>query len=63
MAHGVVEVYLPFWTKEEAEVWDFKGKAGNSRVEEKELTCSKQILSQGHQKQWGAEGSSTTRLP
>lgn len=38
------EVYEPFWTKErEAGVWDVRGKAGNSQVEEKEQTDN-QIL-------------------
>lgn len=31
---------MPFWTKERnAGVWDFKEKAGNSQVDEKEQTC------------------------
>ena len=33
------------WTEEEAGIWNFRGKAGDSRVEEKEQTCGKQILS------------------
>lgn len=33
------------WTKErEAGVWDFKGRAGNLQVDEKEQTRDKQIL-------------------
>lgn len=36
---------MPFWTKErEAEIWDFKGKAGDIQVDKKEETCGKQIL-------------------
>lgn len=40
--HWEAEVHMPFWTKEkEAGVWDFKGKASNSQVEEKEQTHGK----------------------
>lgn len=45
MRHWIIEAYMPFRTKErEAVVWDFKRKAGNSQVDEKEQTCNKQIL-------------------
>lgn len=37
---------MTFWTKErEVGVWNFRGKVGNSKVEEKEQTRGKQILS------------------
>lgn len=36
-----VEIYMPLWTKREVGVWDFKEKAGNLQVHEKEQTCGK----------------------
>lgn len=42
--HRAVEVHMPFGTKErEAEVWNFKGKAGHLKVGEKEQICGKQV--------------------
>lgn len=41
--HWEAEVHMPFWTKgKQAGVWDFKGKASNSQVGEKEQTHGKQ---------------------
>ena len=35
-------LHMPFWTKEmETGIWDFKGKVGNSQVDEKEQICGK----------------------
>lgn len=40
---------MPFWTKERgAGIWNFRGKLGNSWVDEKEQTFDKQILARGH---------------
>lgn len=51
--HWEVEAYVPFWTKKrEVGVWDFKGEAGNSQVDEKEQRCGKQILL-GHPESMG----------
>ena len=53
--HWAIEVYIP--QESEAGVWDFKGKAGNSQVEEKEQTCGEQFLTESP-KTMGPRGES-----